>query len=113
MTMRPFEVLPVRMGNGMGAMVKPWHDGVFGWPGVSEPALRPCAVLPPSRRFANDLAAITLKTSTFVMPWLDHGIHPDASRHVVRGIGALCGCGIRGAARADGERHGCHGHAMA
>ena len=44
--MRPFEVLPVRMGNGMGAMVKPWHDGVFGWPGVSEPALRPYAVLP-------------------------------------------------------------------
>ncbi len=35
-TMRPFEVLPVPMGNGMGAMVKPWHDGVRG--GASEPA---------------------------------------------------------------------------
>lgn len=22
-----------------------------------------------------------------VMPWLDHGIHPDASQHFVRGIG--------------------------
>lgn len=40
-TMRPFEMLPVLMGSGMGAMVKPWHDGVFGWLGLSESALRP------------------------------------------------------------------------
>ena len=33
MTMRPFEVLAVRMGNGMGAMVEPWHDGERGGAG--------------------------------------------------------------------------------
>ncbi|WP_162936396.1 hypothetical protein [Pannonibacter phragmitetus] len=94
--------------NGMDAMIKSWHDGGVAaeWWGTGgglamfEIQVRTLLVNESTPCISGDL-------KRFVMPWLDHGIHPVAvvAETDANCRNSRCGCAL--------ERHGCHDQVMA